>query len=171
MSYITPTRTRISSTEPRGHTAPGRPGSRSWTRWWVAVPLAAASLLIPAAAAGETQSTQAPQFPTARQIAMHEGRLAPSTQRQFPSARQVAMHEGRLAPSTQRQFPSARQVAMHEGTLAENPTAAASSPPSDGNSDTLLIVLSGAALLAVLGATGFVVGVRARTRRSLQPGA
>ena len=152
MSYITPTRTRISSTEPRGHTAPGRPGSRSWTRWWVAVPLAAASLLIPAAAAGETQSTQAPQFPTARQIAMHEGRLAPSTQPQFPTARQVAMHEGRLAPST-------------------NVPAAASASPSDGNSDTLLIVLSGAALLAVLGATGFVVGVRARTRRSLQPGA
>ena len=81
------------------------------------------------------------------------------------------MHEGRLAPSTQPQFPTARQVAMHEGTLAENPPAAASAPPSDGNSDTLLIVLSGAALLAILAATGFVVGVRARTRRSLQPGA
>ena len=66
------------------------------------------------------------------------------------------------------QFPTARQVAMHQGRLAENVSAAS---PSGGDSDTLRIVLSSAALLVVLGATAFVVGVRARTRRSLQPGA
>jgi hypothetical protein len=48
---------------------------------------------------------------------------------QFPTARQIAMHEGRLGtPSTVAtvQFPTARQVALHEGTLS-TPSA-----PSNG---------------------------------------
>jgi hypothetical protein len=46
---------------------------------------------------------------------------ASATGTEFPTARQVAMHEGRLgASSTQAavQFPTARQIALHENTLS-----------------------------------------------------
>jgi curli biogenesis system outer membrane secretion channel CsgG len=84
-------------------------------------PLLALALVI-AAFAVPAASATATQFPTARQIAQHEGRLgAPSTAVHFPTARQIAQHQGTAgAPSTQAsvQFPTARQVAMHEGTLS-----------------------------------------------------
>ena len=79
----------------------------------LALALGIAAIAVPAASATATQ------FPTARQIAQHEGRLgAPSTAVHFPTARQVAMHEGSFgAPSTHAvlQFPTARQVALHAG--------------------------------------------------------
>jgi hypothetical protein len=61
------------------------------------------------------RSATAIQFPTARQIAQHEGRLvAPSTDAsvQFPTARQVALHEGRLSGPS---LASTDQVASHSG--------------------------------------------------------
>ena len=82
----------------------------------LALPLVLAAIAAPGASAT--------QFPTARQIAMHEGRLgAPSTVAtvQFPTPRKVAMHEGRQgAPLTHAtlQLPTARQIALHEGTLS-----------------------------------------------------
>ena len=67
---------------------------------WAAVAAAIAALAIPAAAARADQPSQAPQFPTARQVAMHQGRLGDFLQAaktpQSPTAREIAMHEGRL---------------------------------------------------------------------------
>jgi hypothetical protein len=82
----------------------------------LALPLVIAATAMPAAAS---------QFPTARQVAMHEGRLDASSTSQLPTARQVAMHEGRLQASSTSQFPTARQVAMHEGRLTPPVTPSA----------------------------------------------
>ena len=61
----------------------------------LALPFVIAAIAAPGALATE--------FPTARQVAMHEGRLGTpwtAATLQFPTARQIALHEGRLgAPS------------------------------------------------------------------------
>lgn len=86
------------------------------------VPLLVLALVITAFAVPAASAT-ATQFPTARQIAQHQGTTgAPSTHAavQFPTARQIAMHEGRLGASSTNaavRFPTARQVALHEGRL------------------------------------------------------
>jgi curli biogenesis system outer membrane secretion channel CsgG len=88
------------------------------------VPLLTLALVI-AAAAAPAASASATQFPTARQIAQHQGRLgAASRAVNFPTARQIAQHQGTAgAPSTQAsvQFPTARQVALHEGKSSGSP--------------------------------------------------
>ena len=119
---------------------------------WLAIAAAAAALAIPAAAASADQPSQTPQLPTARQVAMHQGRL------------------GAYLRSTQTpQFPTARQVAMHEGRLPETLAVPASAvaPPSSGNDYTLPIVLSSVALFVALASIGLVAR-GARIRRSTQ---
>jgi hypothetical protein len=91
------------------------------------VALLALPLMVAAIAAPGALATV--QFPTARQVAMHEGRSSASSTHaavQFPTARQIAMHEGRLGASSTNaavRFPTARQIALHEGRLG------APSPP------------------------------------------
>ena len=76
------------------------------------VPLFALPLVIAALAAPAASATE---FPTARQIATHEGTLGtPSTAAEvsFPTARQVALHEGTL---------SATSTPSNAGRVASNP--------------------------------------------------
>jgi len=131
------------------------------------------------ASGGGYGSARTPQFPTPaptstgpRSEVASGGGYGYARTPQFPSMTQIAAHEGR--PSANHQlvyasgFPTARQIAMHEGRLPENlpPTATAVAPSSDGNGNTLAIVLFSAALLAALGSVGFVVARRARVRPS-----
>jgi hypothetical protein len=118
----------------------------------VAVPLTAALLATPALAAAKDHSTQGQAFPTARQIAQHEGRLGHSAGVPLPTSRQVLMHEGRLAT---------------------NPPAAAPSgaPASGGSGEGALIAGVAGGSLILLAAGGFVVSRRVRSGRALQSGA
>jgi len=118
----------------------------------VAVPLTAALLATPALAAAGGKSTQGPAFPTARQIAQHEGTLGHSAQAPLPTARQVLMHEGRLA----------------EGPRAATPSGATA---SGGEGEGALIAGVAGGSLILLAAGGFVVSRRVRSDRALQSGA
>jgi hypothetical protein len=67
------------------------------------------------------------------------------------------------------QFPTAKQIAQHRGT----PPGAAlttSVPASDGNGDTVLILVASAALLGAIGIGAVAMARGARGRRSPQPG-
>jgi hypothetical protein len=139
------------------------------------VALIALSLLVAAIAAPGASATQ---FPTARQIAMHEGRLgAPSTVAtvQFPTARQAAMHEGRQgAPSGHAtlQLPTARQIALHEGRLSAPSSPAnearVASNPGFNWSDAGIGAGAALVLVTVILYGAFIVNSR-RQRRVRRP--
>ena len=76
--------------------------------------LLALALMIAAFAASGASATGT-EFPTARQVAMHEGRLGPSSTQsavQFPTARQIAVHENTL---------SSPSVPSNEARVVSNP--------------------------------------------------
>jgi len=172
-----PEESRDTKTRNQGRsTLRARPGPRRRSRSlpWLAVVASAVVLAVPVTAASADQSPRASQYPTAREIAIHGGRL-PAKElahgSQFPTARQIAMHEGQLPakeqPAQNPQFPTARQIAIHEGGRPQNlpPVTAAPIPASGGNGNALPIVFSSVALFVALAGTGMVLARGARIRR------
>lgn len=71
---------------------------RSWTIRVLALAFVGAALAAPGAAVGHQPGGSALEFPTARQIAIHQGmqpqNLGPVHELQFPRAKPIAMHRG-----------------------------------------------------------------------------
>jgi hypothetical protein len=130
--------------------------------------IVAVALVLPVGGASEAWATAGPAaYPVG--VSSND---PTSTTVQYPTAAQIAAHEGRSSvdrrPQGSAEFPTARQLARHEGRLPESPSSTTSvvAPSSDGSGDTLAIVLLGGSLVAGLGAFSFVV---ARKRRSPDP--
>lgn len=66
------------------------------------------------------------------------------------------------------QFPTAKQIAEHRGNPAQD--VSATTPASDGNGHTVVILLASAALLGAVTVGAVSITSRARAHRAPQPG-